>query len=73
MTLSFAEIDRQHVELLPPRTVMSLFSLMDNSTGGSTVTIANKHSCLLGIPVLSLPLPILGVAVAGGTGSACGV
>jgi hypothetical protein len=28
--LSFAEIDRQHVDLLPARTVLSLFS-----TGGS--------------------------------------
>jgi hypothetical protein len=28
-TLSFAKLDGQHVELLPPRTVMSLFS-----TGG---------------------------------------
>ncbi|HZS21263.1 MAG: hypothetical protein JO296_18785 [Pseudonocardiales bacterium] len=28
--LSFAEIDGQHVELLPARTVLSMFSLTDS-------------------------------------------
>ena len=36
--LSFTEIDRQHLELLPARTVMSVFMTVDslgNGTGGS--------------------------------------
>jgi hypothetical protein len=32
--LSFAEIDGQHVELLPARTVLSLFHAGAGSTGG---------------------------------------
>ncbi|MFZ0121674.1 MAG: hypothetical protein WAN20_07355 [Pseudonocardiaceae bacterium] len=31
--LSFAEIDEQHVELLPPRTVMSMFMTGDCGCG----------------------------------------
>ena len=34
-SLSFAEIDGQHVELLPARTVLSMFSA--GGDGGSTV------------------------------------
>ena len=33
-TLSFAEIDGQHVELLPVRTVLSLFSADGHNGGG---------------------------------------
>ncbi|MGH3812618.1 MAG: hypothetical protein ACRDUV_09200 [Pseudonocardiaceae bacterium] len=33
-TVSFAELDGQHVELLPARTVLSMFSAHD--TGGAT-------------------------------------
>jgi hypothetical protein len=33
--VSFAEIDEQHVELLPERTVMSLFFLADGDTAGN--------------------------------------
>lgn len=37
--LSFAEIDGQHVELLPARTVLSLFSLAgDSGTSGTSGT-----------------------------------
>ena len=36
--LSFAEIDGQHVELLPSRTVMSLFSVGEGGGGGN-------HTC----------------------------
>jgi hypothetical protein len=35
--LSFADIDGQHVELLPARTVLSMFSLGDPDGGGSNV------------------------------------
>lgn len=34
---SFAEMEAQHVELLPTRTVMSLFSLGSDVGGDSTV------------------------------------
>ncbi len=33
-TLSFAEIEGQHVELLPARTVMSMFSTHGSCNGG---------------------------------------
>ena len=33
-TVSFAELDGQHVALLPARTVLSVFSVQD--TGGAT-------------------------------------
>lgn len=40
--LNFTEIDRQHTELLPARTVMSMFrtgtSTGSNSTGGAGAT-----------------------------------
>jgi hypothetical protein len=32
--LSFAEVYRQHVELLPPRTVLSMFLKADDSSSG---------------------------------------
>jgi hypothetical protein len=38
--LTFAELEAQHVELLPPRTVLSLFSL---STPGKPGTPSNGH------------------------------
>jgi hypothetical protein len=34
-TLSFAELDSQHVELLPPRTVMSMLTMGGDGSGGS--------------------------------------
>ncbi|MGH3754549.1 MAG: hypothetical protein ACRDRP_17985 [Pseudonocardiaceae bacterium] len=36
--LSFVEIDGQHVELLPARTVLSLFSVSGTSSGESSTT-----------------------------------
>ncbi len=33
--MSFTEIDGQHVELLPARTVLSLFSTGDGGRGGN--------------------------------------
>ncbi|MGH3888115.1 MAG: hypothetical protein ACRDSZ_16395 [Pseudonocardiaceae bacterium] len=49
-TVSFAELDRQHVELLPARTVLSMFSAADggvagdgtDSFGGVTLGVLNK-------------------------------
>jgi hypothetical protein len=35
--LSFVEIDGLHVELLPPRTVLSLFSVQHGEGGGASV------------------------------------
>ncbi len=35
--LSFVEIDSQHVELLPSRTVLSLFSAHHGEGGGASV------------------------------------
>ena len=34
--LSFAEVYRQHVELLPARTVLSMFLKADDSSGNSS-------------------------------------
>ncbi|MGH3997653.1 MAG: hypothetical protein ACRDTJ_09355 [Pseudonocardiaceae bacterium] len=36
--MSFAELDGQHVELLPARTVLSLFSVGDQGANGSQGT-----------------------------------
>lgn len=36
--LSFTEIDRQHLEILPARTVMSMFMTTDGATGGTDST-----------------------------------
>lgn len=33
--LSSTEIDRQHLEVLPARTVMSVFMTVDGATGGT--------------------------------------
>ena len=48
--LSFAEIDSQHVELLPARTVLSLFT-----AGGGGTNNCSQHNNTLGvaIPILS--------------------
>jgi len=69
--LSFVEIDGQHVELLPARTVMSMFSLGGN--GGSGGNGGNGQGGV-GVNVLS-GLGVLGTGVAsagdgsGGNGS----
>jgi hypothetical protein len=41
--LSFADIDGQHVELLPARTVLSLFSLGEGD--GGTSNVVSTPSC----------------------------
>jgi hypothetical protein len=37
-TLNFTEIDTQYIELLPARTVMSVFRTGPTTTGGETAT-----------------------------------
>ena len=79
MTLNFAEIDSQHVELLPARTVMSLFTLGGgkgggiNGVGGSGGAGAGGPvSCVVSIGNLSAGVGlILGSGAADGTGSSC--
>jgi hypothetical protein len=49
-TVSFVELDGQHVELLPARTVLSMFSAIDggaaapgtDSVGGVVLGLANQ-------------------------------
>ncbi len=55
--LSFAEIDGQHVELLPARTVLSLFSLGKGNTGG---TGGDGGKGFGGIGVQLIPINLLG-------------
>jgi hypothetical protein len=77
MTLSFTEIDSQHVELLPARTVMSLFTLGGkggvNGHGGAGGSGAGGPvSCVVSIGNLSAGVGlILGAGSADGTGSSC--
>jgi hypothetical protein len=77
MTLSFAEIDSQHVELLPARTVMSLFTLGGkggvNGHGGAGGSGAGGPvSCVVSIGNASVGLgAILGAGSADGHGSSC--
>jgi len=44
--LSFADIDGQHVELLPARTVLSLFSLGDGDGGSNIVSTPTCQSVI---------------------------
>ena len=74
MTLSFAEIDSQHVELLPARTVMSLFTLsgVNGSGGDGGAGKGGTVSCLISIGGLTAGLgAILGAGSAEGSGSSC--
>ena len=75
MTLSFADIESQHAELLPARTVMTLFTLGNDASGSSTARgrPAGPVSCgLLGIGNVSLGLGLLlASGAADGSGTAC--
>jgi hypothetical protein len=52
-TVSFAELDGQHVELLPARTVLSMFSAGDGGTASDgTPGIGSLGINVLGIPVI---------------------
>lgn len=42
--LSFAQIDGQHVELLPARTVLSMFSLGGRGGGGGSTVVTDSCS-----------------------------
>jgi hypothetical protein len=74
MALSFADIDSQHVELLPARTVMTMFTLNDiNGKGGAGGSgKGGTVSCLISIGNLSAALGlILGSGSADGNGTSC--
>ncbi|MDQ3825606.1 MAG: hypothetical protein M3325_07580 [Actinomycetota bacterium] len=62
MTLSFAEIDSQHVELLPSRTVMSMFTTGGRG-GGDVVTVEGNHVCGVSIGQLGIGIGILGLGL----------
>jgi hypothetical protein len=66
MTPSFAEIDGQHVELLPARTVMSMFTAGNPPHGGGPI------SCAVSIGNLGIGIgAILGAGAANGVGTSC--
>lgn len=69
MKLSFAEIDSQHVELLPARTVMSMFILGNcckGATGGGT---GGGDACVISIGGLAAGV---GAILGAGTATASG-
>lgn len=77
--LSFAEIDGQHVELLPARTVMSMFSTGgceggDGGTGGAGGSAQGGLgiNILSGIGILGKGIASAGDATGGAGGSANG-
>ena len=72
MTLSFAEIDSQHVELLPARTVMSLFTLGGHGKGHGGDGSGGPVACVVSIGNLSAGVgAILGAGSADGEGASC--
>ncbi len=74
--VSFTEIDGQHVELLPARTVLSLFSLHGgnggNGGGGGDAQGGLGINVLSGIGVLGTGSASAGDALGGAGGSANG-
>jgi hypothetical protein len=77
--LSFAEIDGQHIELLPARTVMSRFSAHgceagDGGTGGNGGNAQGGLgiNILSGIGILGTGIASAGDATGGNGGSANG-
>jgi hypothetical protein len=74
--LSFVEIDGQHVELLPARTVMSMFSLDGGDGGyggnGGSAQGGLGVNVLSGIGVLGTGIASAGDATGGNGGSADG-
>ena len=57
-TARFAELDGQHVELLPARTVLSMFIAQgfDGGTGGN----GTDGTGTIGGNMLGMPMPLLG-------------
>jgi len=75
--LSFVEIDGQHVELLPARTVLSLFLAGGGGKGGEGGAGGNAQgglgiNVLSGIGVLGTGTASAGDAIGGAGGSADG-
>lgn len=62
MALSYAEIDSQRVELLPPRTVMSLFTMQGTGTG-TTIDISNNRVCGIGIGQVGVGVGVIGIGL----------
>jgi hypothetical protein len=60
MSLSFADIDSQHVELLPARTVMSLFATQGDD---GTVNISNNSACGISVGSVGVGVGVIGVGV----------
>jgi hypothetical protein len=52
--MSFAEFDGQHVELLPARTVLSLFSVGDQGANGSPGTAGSDGQSIPGTTMWNL-------------------
>jgi hypothetical protein len=79
-TLSFAEVDGQHVELLPARTVMSMFSTGGGCEAGNGGTGGHGGAAqgglginiLSGIGILGKGIASAGDATGGAGGSANG-
>jgi hypothetical protein len=70
MKLSFAEIDSQHVELLPARTVMSMFILGNCCKGGTGGGTGGGDACVVSIGGLAAGVgAILGAGTATATGN----
>jgi hypothetical protein len=66
MTLSFAEIDSQQMELLPPRTVMSMFAMWNTPStggGGDVITIEGNHLCGVSIGQVGVGVGVLGLGL----------
>ncbi|MDQ2882544.1 MAG: hypothetical protein M3Y48_15425 [Actinomycetota bacterium] len=72
--LSFVEIDGQHVELLPARTVMSVFCAGNGGKGGAGGSAQGGLgvNVLSGIGVLGTGTALAGDATGGNGGSANG-
>ncbi|MDQ3824282.1 MAG: hypothetical protein M3325_00550 [Actinomycetota bacterium] len=62
MSLSFADIDSQHVELLPARTVMSLFATQVPGTG-SNINVSNNSLCGISVGSVGVGVGVLGLGV----------
>jgi hypothetical protein len=56
--LSFSEIDGQHAELLPARTVLSMFAATGSGGGGES------HSCVAGL-INNVQIPISALNILG--------
>lgn len=68
--VSFAEIDEQHVELLPERTVMSTFTLGEPSGGDGGDGVGGIGTdALSGIGILAPGTAVTGSGIGGAGGA----